>query len=219
MEVDMKQISKLMLIMIFILSGCTYHGNLKTDIYKPDKAINPLPIKVQMVWDLALDKSVYASGNIYENYDAEITTNPGMRNAFKNAMTEVFENVTIIDDISKINANEYQIILYPKIEVRTREVFMRVTAKDSKTDDLIDKYEASGNVKIDNPRSAKVLSVLNVIPCALMCTPFIAPQISSIVGAKHQEDFEARIVENLKNIVNEIKTDRKLKTKYERTNK
>jgi len=216
----MKQTSKLMFIMLlFILSGCTYQGNLRSDIYKTNKAISPLPIKAQMVWDSGLDSGKYTSGNIYENYNVEITTNPGLKIAFQNAMAEVFENVSIIDNISKIKANEYRIILYPKIEVRSQEVFMRVTAKDSETDELIDKYEASGNVKIDNPSSAKVLSVINIIPCALLCTPFIAPAINSIVGAKHQEDFEARVVENLKNIVNEMKMDRKLKTKYTSTNK
>ena len=172
-----------------------------------------------MVWDSGLDNGKYISGGIYRNHNVEITTNPGLKIAFQKAMTEVFENVTIIDDISKIKANEYQIILYPKTEVRSQEVFMRITAKDSETDNLIDKYEASGNVIIDNPISATVLSVLNVIPCALLCTPFIEPMINSIVGAKHQEDFEARVVENLKNIVNEMKMDRKLKTKYANTNK
>ena len=55
-----------------------------------------------MVWDSGLDSGKYTSGNIYENYNVEITTNPGLKMAFQNAMAEVFETIAKVAGVKPL---------------------------------------------------------------------------------------------------------------------
>jgi len=198
---------------LFIFSGCTYHGSLKNDFYKPDSSINVLPIKAYMVWDTKLDSVKYIAKNIYITHDAEISTSPGLKFAFISAMREVFEDIRLNSFIDNTAMKDFDVLLLPKFELRGAAVYIQIVAKDAKTDELIDKYEASGNIPHNIPTLATVLSVINVIPCALLCSPVIEPAINNIVGEQLQVDFESRITETLKFIVIDMKNDRNLKRK------
>jgi hypothetical protein len=201
-------------VIILLLSSCTYKGNIRSDFYKPAVSQNKLPIKAYFVWDSALDSGKYVVKNMMGNYDAEIGSAPGLKLAFINAIEGVFENLQVVDKIDDAELKKYDILILPKFELRSDAVYIQLTVKDAKTADLLDKYEASGNVPFNYPLSAYVLTFLNVIPCGLLCSPIILPSITHILGKQLESDYEQRIIETLNSIMRDIKNDRKLTLKY-----
>lgn len=212
----MRQSARIGLIFLTFLmfTACTYSGNIKDDFFKPALNQNKLPIKAYFVWDPSLDSQMYTVKNMMIGHHAEIGSSPGLKFAFTNALGSVFENLRVADRIDDTELKKNDILVLPKYEIRSDVVYIQLTVKDANTADLLDKYEASGNIPFNYPASAHVLAVLNVIPCALLCTPIIHPLITYIIGEQLQSDFESIISETLNSIVRDIRNDRKLTLKY-----
>jgi hypothetical protein len=202
-------------VIFLMFTACTYRGNIKDDFYKPAANQNKLPVKAYFVWDPVLDSQKFMVKNMMGKYDAEIGSAPGLKLAFTNALGGVFENLQVTDKIDDTELKRNNILVLPKYEIRSDAVYIQLTLKDANTGDLLDKYEASGNIPFNYPASVHVLAVLNVIPCALLCSPIIEPTITDIIGKQLVSDYENRINETLNSVVRDIRNDRKLTLKYE----
>jgi hypothetical protein len=205
------------LIIILFLSSCTYRGNVRNDFYKPAVNQNKLSIQAYFVWNPALDSEKFMAKNMLALYDAEIRSAPGLKLAFTNALDRVFEKLQVADEIDDTDLKKYDVLILPKFEIRNDAVYIQLTVKDAKTADLLEKYEASGNIPYNYPMSAHILGFLNIIPCALLCSPIILPSITHIIGQQLVSDFEQRISETLNSVVRDIRNDRKLPLKYNST--
>ena len=212
----MQQVIKIgsILTIFLMLSACTYRGNIKDDFYKPTASQNRLPVRAYLVWDSVLDSQKFIAKNMMGLYDAEIGSAPGLKLAFANALGGVFEHLNVADRIDDTELGKNNILILPKYEIRSDAVYIQLTVKDANTADVIDKYEASGNIPYNYPASAHVLRILNIIPCALLCSPIVEPMVTDIIGKQLVSDYENRISETLDSIVRDIRNDRKLTLKY-----
>lgn len=197
-------------------SGCTYHGNLQEDFYTRTNA-NKLQLKGYLLFDSNLEQAHYKRENIHFLHSAEINTSPGLKSAMAKAFSNVFEEVYTSNVLIEDNLNNADVLIYPKIEVRDNVMFMSVALKSLKTDEVLGRYESSGNLDFGKPGSVIALKVLGDITLCALC-PITIPATTYILGNKTQSSLEERLSDCLNNITEEIRNDRMMvkKVKGER---
>lgn len=210
------------LFLIFICSiflfGCTYHGSLRNDFHTVDKSKTKLPLKACLIYDSnVVDKSNYKTAS-YFWHSVDISFQPAFQQATDNTFDSLFENLYVSSHIDQEKCQNADIIIFPTIEIRGEYTFyMSMLIKDFKTDEVLQKYESSGDISWTKPTSVTILGIINICS-GFLFSPIILPAEADILGKAVQEALEMRVSSCLGRIANDIRNDRLLVKKAKKVN-
>jgi hypothetical protein len=89
--------------------------------------------------------------------------------------------------------------------------------KDFRTDEVLQKYESSGDISWTAPTSVHILGTINICS-GFLFSPIILPAEADILGKAVQEALEMRVSSCLDRIANDIRNDRLLVKKAKKVN-
>ena len=193
-----------------LLFGCTYHGNLRNDFHIMDQSRPKLPLKACLVFDNILEGTHYKKENIYFSHSVDIAAQPGMKQAMTNTFDSLFERVVVNSYFDEKKCGNADIVIFPTVEMRSDVMYMSISVKKFNTDEVLQKYESSGNVSFSTPASVHILNIFNIAFTAGLLSPIISPIITEIIGKQGQDVLETRISNCLNKIANDIRNDRSL---------
>jgi hypothetical protein len=212
------------LFLVFIcgtfLFGCTYHGSLRNDFHTVDKSKTKLPLKACLIYDSnVVDKSNYIAPSDATR-TVDISFQPAFQQAMINTLDSLFENLYVNSYIDKGKCKNADILIFPTIEIRGEyqsQFYMSMLVKAFDTDEVIQKYESSGDISWSKPASMLTLGIINILSGFLL-SPIIIPSETNLLGETVQEALEKRISSCLDRIANDIRNDRSLVIKAKKVN-
>jgi len=202
---------------VFFLFGCTYHGSLRNDFHTIDKSKTKLPIKACLIFDSNLvDKANYKTAS-WGWHSVDISFQPAFQQATVNTFDSLFENLYVSSNIDQEKCNNADIIIFPTIEIRDYVFFMSMLVKKFNTDEVLQKYESSGNISWSKSTSVHALGIINILT-GFILSPIILPSEADMLGNDVQTALEVRVSSCLNQISNDMRNDRSLITRTKKVN-
>jgi hypothetical protein len=195
------------------LFGCTYHGTLKNDFHTIDQSKPKLPLKACLIYDSnVVDKSHYIT-NLWFWHKADISFQPELQKAMVNTFDSLFENLYVNSYIDQEKCKNADVIIFPTIEIRDNYLFyMSVLVKNYTTDEVLQKYESSGDISWSKPASATIVMI--ICTCSgMILSPILLPLEAQLCGDAVREALEIRVSSCLNSIAYDMRNDRSLVTR------
>lgn len=200
------------------LFGCTYYGSLRNDFHTIDKSKSKLPLKACLIYDNnVIGKSNYKTASWFW-HTADISFQAELQKATVDTLDSLFENLYVNSYIDQEKCKNADVIILPTIEIRDYyTLYMSMLIKDFHTDDVLQKYESSGEISWSKPASAHFAGIMVGLSCFIL-SPVFLPLESYLVGEEVQTALEERVSFSLNHISNDIRNDRSLVVKTKKVN-
>ena len=198
-------------------SGCTYHGDLRSDFYRPQTTLveQKLPLRVALVKEF--DDSVFQYRG---NHSVEIQLSPGLIDASRKALEVLFETVEVID--TPLGKGASDLLAFVKFE--TRETYrndfsgnvnfdtkLSLALKDRKSKTLVSSVQSSTPAAYSP--SAEVWSASFLTGFSLFAlSPITIPWTTNAVGRDAETLLEETLAKLLRTLMQRVASDDALTT-------
>src|SRR5262249_43924118 len=208
----MKERATIACIMFFVPvlnTSSTYHGDLRSDFYQPQKTLveQKLPLRVALVKEF--DDSVFQYRG---NHSVEIQLSPGLVDASKKALEVVFQTVEVID--SPLSRSGNDLLAFVKFEARETyrndfsgrvnfDARLSLALKDQKSKTLVSSFQTSTPAAYSPSAEAYTASFLTGFSLFLL-SPVTIPWTTNALGRDAETLLEETLAKLLRTLVQRL---------------
>jgi len=204
----MKPLVLLGVIIIALLTGCTYNGKLHSGFYSPASTGSKTPLQVDLVCGDFLKSIVLDPGHIYGAYVVHLKTDPALQEALVKSCESLFDKVRVTS-APDTNAD---IVILPALELKEHTITLTLTAKSAVTGDVIQQYSASTNFECRAPAGVHAADTIDIFACGGLA-PIIVPANTSMIGHSAEDALGKCLAFCLGQIAENVRNDTSLASK------